>query len=175
MRRAANIAISAIALMGISALLLTSASGCGGEPAPAMTVYYQVGQPAQTSREVLTVMSASRTSQYKKGSFLARLVTAFVTAPPGTVFIIVEVTVTNIGQDSFGISSKDFTLKDSEGHEYHSIGYSGADPYPSRKLAFSQGASGYVAFNPLAIATGFEVSCVVQGSPPVLGVWQLPY
>jgi len=173
-RRATNIVIPAIALLGILVLLLTSASGCGGKHVPTQSVYYQVGQTAETSREVLTVVSTDRVSQYYK-TFLKRLVTAYEVAPPGTVFIIVEVSVTNVGQGSLGISPKDFSIKDSEGHVWPSLGYNGDNPYPSRKLAPGQTVFGYIAFNPLATATGLELSCVLQGSPPVLGVWQLPY
>jgi len=176
MKQATKIIVSAIALTGILALGLISGSGCGSKPTPATTVYYQMGQTAETSREVLTITSADRTSQYRKGSFAARLFGAFVDAPPGTVFIIVEVSVTNVGKgSSLGVSPKDFSLKDSEDRVWPSVDYSGANPYPSKKLTTGQTVYGYIAFNPLATATGLEVSCVVQGSPPVLGVWQLPY
>ena len=175
MKRLTNITKPVVVFIGILALLLASASACSGKPVPAMTVYYQIGQPAETSREVLTAVSSEMVSQYKK-SFPARLINAFEVAPPGTVFVILKVSVTNVGQDSLGISYKDFYMKDSLGRVWPCTGYNGEEKsYPSRKLASGQSDYGYIAFNPLETATGLQLCCVLQGSPPVLAVWQLPY
>jgi len=177
MGRVTKIILPAIVLTGILALILTSGSGCGGKstPIPAMSVYYDMGQTAQTSREVMTVVSSEMVTKYKK-PLLSRLSTTYNVAPPGTVFYIIEVSVTNVGQESLSISYKDFSIKDSLGHVWPCIGYNGTHKaYPSRKLASGQSDYGYIAFNVLDTATGLELTCVLQGSPPVLGVWQLPY
>lgn len=164
-----------IVLIGILALLLTSASGCSGKPVPAMTVYYQIGQPAQTSQQILTVVSADRTAQYTVAGILNLLLYTDVEAPPTTEFIIVEVTVYNTGQGALAVSRNDFSLKDSEGRMYHSVAYKGADNYADKKLSYGQTNYGHIAFIVPDIATGFELSCFLQGSQPVLGVWTLPY
>jgi len=177
MRRVTKIILPAIVLTGILALMLTSGSGCGSKPTPpAVTMYYELGQSAQSSREVLTAISTEKVSEYKK-PFLQRFSTAYNVAPPGTVFVILEVSVTNVGQEaSLGISYQDFYIKDSLDRVWPSIGYNGVKKsYPSRTLASGQSDYGYLAFNVLETATGLQLFCVLQGSPPVLAVWRLPY
>ncbi len=174
--RVTRVILPAIVLTGILALMLASGSGCGGsKPPPAMNVYYQIGQPAETSREVLTVISTQRVSEIKTPVGLGRLFKTFEIAAPGTILVVVELSVTNVGQSSsLAISYKDFSMKDAQGRVWPCIGYPGVNPYPSRKLATGQSAYGYIAFNPLATATGLELSCLLQGSTPVRGVWQIP-
>jgi hypothetical protein len=139
-----------------------------------MTVYYKIGQPAETSRQILTVVSADRTDRYNVAG-LAAILYIYVYAQPSTAFIIVEATVFNTGQGALAVSRNDFSLKDSAGREYPSVGYKGLDAYPDKKLSSGQTAYGHIAFIVPDIATGFELSCVLQGLSPVLGVWQLPY
>lgn len=174
MRRATNIIMPAILLLGVLAMLLTSGPGCGGKPTPTTTIYYEIGQASQTSREILTVSSANRIDRYDRVGFGA-MIDLYVTAPPGIKFVIVEVTVTNVGSGSLGISPNDFSLKDSEGRSYASRNYQGLNPYPSKKLSPGDSAYGYVVFAVPDIAAGLELSCVLQGSQPVLGVWQLAF
>jgi len=141
-------------------------------PTPSYSkVYYQIGQPAETSQEVLTVISSNRVTQIKTpvGS------STYEIAAPGTVFVVLEVSVTNVGQNGLlSVSYKDFSMTDSLGRVWPCIGYPGVNPYPSGELATGQSAYGYIEFNPLESAQGLEVSCVLQGSPSVLGVWQIP-
>jgi len=175
MKRLTNITKPVVVFIGILALLLASASACGGKPTPTMTVYYQMGQPAETSRQILTVVSADRTDHYTVAGMLNTLLYTYVYAPPSTTFIIIEATVFNTGQGAFGVSRNDFSLKDSEGRVYHTAAYKGLDNYADKKLSTGQTNYGHIAFIVPDIATGFELSCVLQGSTPVLGVWQLPY
>ena len=172
MRRSVTKFTTVILLLGILALLLASFSACSSKPTASTTVYYQTGQAAVTSREILTVISATSTTRYARSGFGA-FISIDVDAPPGTTFIIVEVTVTNVGRSSISISRNDFSLKDSEGREYFTVGYSGLGPYPDKKLATGQTASGKIAFVVPVIARGLELSCVLLGTPNVLGVWDL--
>jgi len=177
MRRVTRITLSAIVLTAILALMLTSGVGCSGSPPPppAMSVYYQIGQAVQTSQEVLTVVSTQRVSQIKKPLGLGSLTSSTVLPAPGTTFLVVEVSVTNVAKSgSLSISYKYFSMVDSQGRVWPCLGYPGYNPYPSRKLAPSQSAYGYIYFNPLATATSLQLSCILQGSPPVRGVWQIP-
>ena len=175
MKRLTNITNPVVVFIGILALLLASASACGGKPVPAMTVYYQIGQPAQTSRQIFTVVSADRTPHYLVAGVMNALLYTYVDAPPSTTFIIIEATVFNTGLGALGVSRNDFSLKDSEGRKYPSTAYKGRDNYADKKLSPGQTAWGHIAFIVPDIATGFELSCVLQGSTPVLGVWQLTY
>jgi len=174
-KRFTHICMAVLILIGILALLMVSAFACGGKPVPAMTVYYQIGQRAQTSQEILTIVSTEKTPQYPVAGVLNSLLRTWVNAPPTTQFILVEVAVINIGQGGLGVSRNDFSLKDSEGRKYPSVAYKGLDNYADMKLSPGQTNWGHIAFVVPDIATGFELSCVLQGSTPVLGVWQLPY
>jgi len=167
-------------LVVLLAFGLSRACGSDGELTPATTKYYQVGQWAETSRQLLTVTSPERTDSYAlKGSLLSFLIDPMQSltadAPPGAVFIIIEATVTNFGDGSLGIAPRDFSLKDSKGREYSLIGYKGHGPYPSMKLAPGRTASGKILFEVLKIASGLEVSLVLDGTPPVLAVWDLKW
>jgi hypothetical protein len=174
-KRLTNITKPVVVFIGILALLLASASACGGKPTPAMTVYYQIGQPAQTSQQIFTVVSTERTAHYPVSGVINALLYTYVEAPPTTQFIIVEATVINTGQGTLAVSRNDFSLKDSEGRKYLTVAYKGQDNYANKKLSTGQTNWGHIAFVVPDIATGFEFSCVLQGSTPVLGVWQLPY
>ena len=175
MRRALNIIVPVLVLIVVSALLLNAGTGCAGkQPTPAVAVYYQIKQPAETSRQIITLLSAVEGNAYTTTG-LTTLLYTYVRSPAGTVFVIIEVTVTNVGQGALGISRDDFSLKDSEGHQFASVGYKGANPYPNKKLASGQTASGSIAFVVPETVTNLEVSCVLQGSPPQLAVWQLPF
>jgi len=161
-----------IVVIGVLALLLASGKGCGSKPAP-MSVYYQIGQPIETSQQVFTIVSEERTNQYNR-AVLGAIVSLHINAPPGTVFIIVEVTTTNVGDSSLAVSRSDFSLKDSEGREYTTSKYEGLDPYPNRNLPPGQTAYGKIAFLVPDVARGFELYSVLEGTPDVLGVWALP-
>jgi hypothetical protein len=179
MRQVIKIIPPAIMLIVILALMLTSGAGCGGsEPDPTSyaKVYYQIGQAAQQSREVLTIVSTDRVDRIKYPLGIGSLWKSVEVAIPGTVLLVVDVAVTNVGQSgSLSISYKDFSMTDSQGRVWPCLKYPGYHPYPSKKkLASGQSAAGYIYFNPLATATGLELSCVLQGSPPVLAVWQIP-
>ena len=174
-KRLTNITRPVVVFIGILALLLASASACGGKPVPAMTVYYQIGQRAQTSQQILTVVSTEKTVRYPVAGVMNALLYAWVDAPPTTQFIIVEVTVINTGQSTLAVSRNDFSLKDSEGRKYLTVAYKGFDNYANKKLSAGQTNWGHISFQVPDIATGFELSCVLQGSTPVLGIWPLPY
>lgn len=173
--RLTHIKRATVALIGILVILSVSALACGGKPVPTTTVYYQIGQPAETSREILTVISADRTAHYLVSGVINSLLYTYVDAPPTTKFMLVEVTIINTGQGALGASRNDFSLKDSQGRVYPTVAYKGYDNFADKKLSPGQTNWGHIAFIVPDIATGFELSCVLQGSTPVLGVWQLNY
>lgn len=185
--RRSRIAIIVIAVLVVSGLIFTCSKVLTPTPTtmptPATTEYYQVGQRAETSREMLTVVSAERTDSYIRTVSMLELMFQPLEvlggvrkhAAPGMVFIIIEAAVFNLGDRSLGISPRDFSLKDSEGREYPYIGYEGHSPYPSMKVAPMRPASGKFLFEVLEGASGLEVSCVLYGTPPVLAVWELEW
>lgn len=160
-------------LIAMLSMVVASALGCG-KATPPVTTYYQIGQPAQTSKQIFTLISAQRTDSYTVAGFTAIIYT-YEYAPPTTDFVIIEAAVTNVGDSALAISPKDFSLKDSEGREYSTVGYKGPEPYPSKKVPPGQTASGKIAFIVPEIATGLEVSHLLEGNVPVLGVWTLPF
>ncbi|HEY49335.1 MAG TPA: DUF4352 domain-containing protein [Dehalococcoidia bacterium] len=161
----------------ISFLIILVAFGASfacGEVLPATTEYYQIGERVQTSTEMLTVLSVERTNIYKRSGAGAILRTK-VYPPPTTLFIIVEVTVINVGKDKYSISPDDFTLTDLAGHEYAYTDYEGRDPY--RGMGLDPGATthGYILYIVPEEITEFELSCTIHGTPPILAVWELEW
>ena len=171
-----DVKIVRIAILSVLVLAFAAASGlgCGGKPVPSVSTYYEVGKPAIASQEILTVASVSRATDYNTAG-LSTIVYAKEYAPPTTVFIIFQVTVTNVGKQGFSISRNDFALKDSAGHEYKPIGYKGADGYPTKNLASGETEYGIIAFIVPDVVTGLELYGLIQGEPLIQGVWTLPY
>jgi len=164
-----------VQVLTLLAALFVLAPGCAGKPVPTMNAYYQVGQRAETTREMLTVISPERTDSYPNGSVLGALTSGDIKAPAGLDFVIIEATVINVGQSSFGISPKDFVITDSEGHKWPQSKYLGKHPYPSQKVGPGFSANGHIVFAVPQGIGGFEVSCIMYGTPTVLAVWTLPF
>jgi len=159
----------------LTALIVSGLSCASSKIVPATTEYYKIGQYAQTSKQMLNVTSADRTTSYGRAGLKSLLVPE-VDAPSGTVFIIINATVFNSGQASVHISPSYFAARDSEGRDYiPKSDYLGYYPYPNKNLAPGQTATGIVIFLVPDIAAGLEVSCVVDGTPPMLAVWQLSF
>ena len=162
-------------LIILTALIVSGLSCASGKIVPATTEYYQMGQYAQTSKQMLTVTSADRTTSYNRAG-LKGLMVPQVYAPSGTVFIIINATVFNSSHASVHISPSYFAARDSEGRDYlPRTDYLGYNAYPNKNLAPGDTANGVILFQVPDIATGLEVSCVVDGTPPILAVWQLSF
>jgi len=159
----------------LTALIVSGLSCASSKIVPATTEYYKIGQYAQTSKQMLNITSADRTTSYIRAG-LKGLMVPEVYALPGTVFIIINATVFNSGNASVHISPSYFAARDSEGRDYvPSSNYLGYNQYPNKNLAPGQTATGIILFLVPDIATGLEVSCVVDGTPPMLAVWQLSF
>jgi len=158
----------------LTALIVSGLSCASGKIVPATTEYYKMGQYAQTSKQMLNVTSAERTTSYIRAGLKGLLVPT-VDAPSGTVFIIVNATVFNSGHASVHISPSYFAARDSEGRDYVPTNYLGYHMYPDTKLGPGQTATGIILFAAPDIAKGLEISCVVDGTPPILAVWQLSF
>ena len=124
--RRSRIAIIVIAVLVVPGLIFTCSKvltpTSTTTPTPDVTEYCQVGQRAETSREMLTVVSVERTDSYIRGISTFELMFQPLNvlggvrehAAPGMVFIIIEAAVFNLGDRSLSISPRDFSLKDSE-------------------------------------------------------------
>jgi hypothetical protein len=159
----------------LTALIVSGLSCASSKIVPATTEYYKIGQYVQTSKQMLNVTSADRTASYNRAG-LKGLMVPEVYAPAGTVFIIINATVFNSGHSALHISRSYFAARDSEGRDYAPRSdYLGYHAYPNKNLAPGDTATGIILFQVPNIATGLEVSCVVDGTPPMLAVWQLSF
>ena len=167
--------LAALITVLISIVVLLGSFACR-EVEPAATAYYQIGERVQTSREMLTVISVERTDVYKRHGPGA-ILDLDVEALPTTVFIIVEVTVINIGTDKFDIAPDDFILTTPGGNEFFPVDYEGRDPYPKKGLDPQDvgSAYGHVVFIVPEEMEEFELSCTIQGTPPILAKWEIEF
>lgn len=163
------VAVSLVFLLVLSSL---TGSGCGGgssKPVPEKTVYYQVGQRAETSQLMVTVVSVIREERRVRSHPIWTADWEY--APPGYVFLRVEITTANVGTSAVGIDPSDFTVEDSAGHEWARTIYEGHNPYKARNLAPGETVFGVILYTVPIDVTGLEVSCVLPGTPPIRAVW----
>lgn len=138
------------------------------EPIPAPgALYLNLGQWAESSKEVVTVSSANRTSFYMSD--------VLIQAPALMVFVIVDVTVTNVGDSPLYVSPDDFELLDSWGYKYTQVGYKGEGWFPTDELPVTQLASGKILFVVSELSSALKVTHDLRGKLPVKAVWQLPW
>lgn len=129
--------------------------------------YYKFGQWAETSRQLLTVTSATRSSSYTYRAPYVRQ------APPGMVFVIIVPAVVNMKNTPLAISPGDFIITDSKGHQYRNGVHESADPYRDMKLAPGLTATGPILFVVPKVATGLEASSVLHTTPLVRAIWKV--
>lgn len=161
-----------VALIIVVVVLVVAGGPAGGpaaSPTPIASEYYQVGEWAVTSELMVSVDSAQRIYTYGQYSWARH------TAPAGTVYIRIVATVTNIGDTPLYTSSADFTIRDSKGRRYTSIAKPPHiyNPFPASTIPAGHTASGVVLFVVPEIASGLEVTYLMDGAPPVLAIWEL--
>lgn len=99
-----------------------------------------------------------------------------VEADPGTVFIVIEATVIYMGNATLDVSPADFSLTDSEDHQYSWYSHTSPERFPTTQLHPGKiAASGKIAFQVLETASGLEVSYLLDGTSPVLAGWKLAW
>ena len=182
-----------MAIMLLSWLLYSCTKESAGELAPTPTPgpgitstptplppYFIIDFPISASTSAIapdrqiTVYSASRTSSYPLMTGQA------VTAPPGTIFIIFRLTAMNLGKSNISIQSSDFSLSDSQGHQFtaHVGGdlYYVGDPFGA-VLAPTQTDDGKLLYLVPIGASGFELSYLLEPAsvPPAIARWKLNY
>jgi hypothetical protein len=103
-----------------------------------------------------------------------------VTAPSGTIFIIFRLTAMNLGKSNISIQSSDFSLSDSQGHQFTAhVGddlYYVGDPFGA-VLAPSQTDDGKLLYLVPIGFSGFELSYLLEPAsvPPAIARWKLNY
>jgi len=150
----------------------------GGEPEPLIVENYETGQVIETRQEIFNLISTERTDKYIRADWIGLIVSLYIEAQPGTDFVIVETTLTNVGDTALSISPDDFGLRDPAGREYKQSKYQGFDPFPKNKLAPTETVYGKVLFIVPELVSGLELTRLMPGAggeQPVLGVWKLGF
>lgn len=145
-------------------------------PTPAYTAEYfdvSLSQWATSPTRAVLVCCLKKTSSY------TLLTNQVVSAPTGTEFVFLNVTITNPGKSVLHTSASDFALSSSGGITYNSALYGSyyvGNPYPTKDLAPGQISSGTLLWLVPNIAGGLELSYLLdpQSKPPLLAKWSLP-
>lgn len=127
-----------------------------------------IGATAQNSEQKVTVRSANRVSSYKWGNNYTEHAAA------GKTFIIVDLYVENIGDESFFAYSGDLSISDSENFKYEEWIYYGDGDFNSVELFPGQKTQGKVLFEIPTTATGLTIAYDFGFWSPNLATWVLP-
>jgi len=137
----------------------------GGSTAPAENnqtpteLNLQVGDTANTSEREVTIISAEITDGFEYSFLGATKLTMH--APDGKKFILAQVRIKNIGQNTIYANGGDFSATDSEGYSYDLEFVSGSlreDRFPAlKKLYNNQKAEGSILFEIPADAKGVKI------------------
>jgi len=137
-------------------------------PTPIPIAYYEVGTWVQSSRLMVDLISPEKVKHYENPGPWS--------APPGTSFIFITVTASNIGSINLTVGANDFYLVDSKGIVYHRQllhnAFSGAYPQQSYTLAPGRTVSGKIIFVVPDSSSGLEARTVLDGY--IIG-WKLPW
>jgi len=145
----------------------TPTSPSAGTPTPPS--YYGLGEWAYTSLRMATVSSATKVNSYNSFS-------GVITAPAGTTFVIIEVAITNIGNQRMYLPPNYFSLIDSQGRSYAPGVYDSLNALQvPGGIDSGRTASGKILFVVPDTASGLEVSCLLEGTPSIQAKWKLPW
>ena len=145
-------------------------------PANAVVKYFDIGENiwAMAADRTVMVSSTERMTSYTIPSGET------FTAPPGKLFLFINVTCRNVGNTSLLTGPAYFLLADSAGHSYKDQTYSGyhfSKPYPNAGLSPSVTVSGQILWIVPMSASGLAVSYLLDSgsNPPVMARWKLPW
>lgn len=196
----ALLVIALLALIVLLSLLLYNcASNSTSEPAPTPTPnpgststpstepqlpptssyiiqYFDIGtsSPAVTQDRIITVYSTSRVTSY------TLLTGRIINAPPGNVFIFVNLNAINRGNTLLKIGAKDFSLIDFAGYQYSSqtgsSSYYVGDPFGTI-LSPGQIEDGKLLYVLPITASGLELSYTLDptSKPTIIARWKLSW
>jgi hypothetical protein len=130
--------------------------------------YFNLGDWANSPPYLIVASSAERTTQY--------YAPGPIIAPPGTVFIIISVTVANAGSCSFQIAATDFRLVDDFGFGYPPqqppLLFPNQFPYYPQILAGGHSVSGRILYTVPDISSGLDIRMLVNDQ---YLAWVLPW
>jgi hypothetical protein len=130
--------------------------------------YFKLGDWATASPWLMIVSSAEKTTQYYPFALL--------NAPPHTVLILVNVTVTNVGNSTQAIDANLFKIMDRSGNSYPPLQFttvvSNQFPWRTKASAPGETASGNILYVVPNIASELSIVTLVNGK---FLAWVLPW
>jgi hypothetical protein len=150
--------------------VVTPAPATTPTPAAMLTPmdYFKLGDWATASPWLMIVSSAEKTTQYYPFALL--------NAPPNTVLILVNVTVTNAGSSTLATAADLFKLIDRSGTGYPPLQFTtvvpNQFPWHTQSLAPGETASGNILYVVPNIASELSIVTLVNGK---YLAWVLPW
>lgn len=179
--------IPAVAVL--MALLMVVSCTTESTPAPTptpitTTEYFEIGEWAETSQQLLRLNSAGRTTSFQYYVRVGVNHYPIVEAAPGTVFIVIKCTVVNPRDIPLELHPDPFVIIDSEGRRYGwklynlqppPFGYDTQDLPLGEKKELAPGGTteGNFLFQVPEIATGLTLSAFVSGTPRLEAIYRL--
>jgi len=137
-------------------------------PTPAPIFFYKMGEWVRSSDILVNLTSVERTKQYSTPGP--------VSAPPGTSFIFIALTIVNPSSSTISVQATDYSLVDSSGFEYTpralSNSFYDAFPYHTRIIQPGSTLSGKIQYVVPDVSLGLEIHTVLDGHTVA---WPLPY
>lgn len=135
-----------------------------GETPQSTAAHGTVGQRIEVNGVAFTIAQVSAVTEYDQGSG------AIKTAKPGNVFVVLDVTIENVGHDEIVYNPLFFKVKDSEGFEYEADLFAPEPKLQSMgKLPRGEKVRGNVALEVPAAAKGLAVSVSPIAYPEIDG------
>jgi len=116
----------------------------------------KVGETATTSKAEVTVLSVEVDEYYLYWSSILNDYQPQL-AEPGNLFVLAEVEIKNLGDNSQYVTSTNFKCVDSEGYSYDSGMYLGSDNLMLKEIAANQKIKGKVVFEVPETAKGLKI------------------
>jgi len=130
--------------------------------------YFNLGDYAHSSSASVIVTSDEKMTFYNTPGP--------VSAPPGTFFIFISVTLFNNSSSSITVAATDFSLVDSSGSRYRpqtlANSFYGAFPFQGRELQPGLSVSGKILYLVRDSSSGLEIQTTLDG---YIWGWKLQY
>ena len=142
--------------------VVTPAPATTPTPAPVQTPidYFNLGDWATAAPWLMIVSSAERTTQYYFSS-------TPLNAPPNTLLVVVNATVTNIGSSTLITDANLFKIMDSSGMSYRPLQFTttvaNQFPWHAQALAPGETASGMILYIVPDMASELDIVTFVNG------------
>lgn len=140
---------------GLGLLLLALAAGaCAGPSEPTPPALVRVGERTETGKVALTVNSVNRVNQIGESS----------TPPPGSVFLLADITIQNGSDHNLDYGRYQFTVADTQGRVYEPATVPGLDkPLLTARMQSQKDATGMIVFRVAADSGSLTLKYQVPG------------